>query len=181
MTTIAIVSQKGGSGKTTLALHIAASAVYAGNQVQVIDTDPQATAAAWGDWRGEFLPEVITCPPVRLFSTVERAKRAGSNVIVIDTPPHGDTASREAVRVADIVLVPTRARASICMRWRPRRGSWPMPPSRPTSSSTPFPRARPGCLRKRPRRRVTWGFRSVPITLANARLSPQRGKRRSCT
>ncbi|MCJ1959773.1 ParA family protein [Novosphingobium mangrovi (ex Hu et al. 2023)] len=111
MTTIAIVSQKGGSGKTTLALHIAASAVYAGNQVQVIDTDPQATAAAWGDWRGEFLPEVITCPPVRLFSTVERAKRAGADVIVIDTPPHGDTASREAVRVADIVLVPTKARA----------------------------------------------------------------------
>lgn len=111
MPTIAIVSQKGGSGKTTLALHLATSAVYAGYKAQVIDTDPQATAAAWGDWRGEFLPEVVTCPPVRLFSTVDRAKRNGTEVVVIDTPPHGDTASREAVRVADIVLIPTKARA----------------------------------------------------------------------
>lgn len=111
MPTIAIVSQKGGSGKTTLALHLATSAVYAGYQAKVIDVDPQATAAAWGDWRGDFLPEVVTCPPVRLFSTVDRARRDGSEVIVIDTPPHGDTASREAVRIADLVLVPTKARA----------------------------------------------------------------------
>ncbi len=111
MPTIAIVSQKGGSGKTTLALHLATSAVYAGHPAGIIDTDPQATAAAWGDWRGEFLPEVVTCPPVRLFSTVERVRRAGAEVVVIDTPPHGDTASREAVRVADLVLIPTRARA----------------------------------------------------------------------
>lgn len=111
MPTIAIVSQKGGSGKTTLALHLATSAVYAGYRASIIDTDPQATAAAWGDWRGDFLPEVITCPPVRLFSTVDRARRGGAQVIVIDTPPHGDTASREAVRVADLVLVPTKARA----------------------------------------------------------------------
>ncbi|MCJ2181723.1 ParA family protein [Novosphingobium sp. 1949] len=111
MPTIAIVSQKGGSGKTTLTLHLATSAVYAGKQATIIDTDPQATAAAWGDWRGEFLPEVVTCPPVRLFSTVERARRGGAEVVVIDTPPHGDTASREAVRLADLVLIPTKARA----------------------------------------------------------------------
>ena len=111
MPTIAIVSQKGGSGKTTMALHLATSAVYAGRETCVIDTDPQATSATWGDWRGDFKPEVMTCPPVRLFSTIEKARRGGAELIVIDTPPHGDTASREAVRVADLVLIPTRARA----------------------------------------------------------------------
>ncbi|SFF95394.1 plasmid segregation oscillating ATPase ParF [Novosphingobium sp. CF614] len=111
MPTVAIVSQKGGSGKTTLALHLATCAAYAGKQACVIDLDPQATAAVWGDWRGDFLPKVLTCPPVRLFGTIQKAVREGAELLVIDTPPHGDTASREAVRAADLVLIPTRARA----------------------------------------------------------------------
>ncbi|GGZ10823.1 ParA family protein [Novosphingobium colocasiae] len=111
MPTIAIVSQKGGSGKTTMATHLATCAAYAGSKSCVIDMDPQATAAAWGDWRGDFLPEVITCPPVRLISAIGKATRDGTEVIVLDTPPHGDLASREAVRAADLILIPTRARA----------------------------------------------------------------------
>lgn len=111
MPTVAIVSQKGGSGKTTLALHLATCAAYEGKQACVIDLDPQATAAAWGDWRGDFLPKILTCPPVRLYGTIQQAIREGTELIVIDTPPHGDLASREAVRAADLVLIPTRARA----------------------------------------------------------------------
>jgi chromosome partitioning protein len=111
MPTVAVVSQKGGSGKTTLALHLATRAAYDGRQTCVVDLDPQATAAAWGDWRGDFLPKVITCPPVRLYSTMQKAQREGTELFVIDTPPHGDTAAREAVRAADLVLIPTRARA----------------------------------------------------------------------
>lgn len=111
MPTIAIVSQKGGSGKTTLALHLATCATYDGRRTCVIDMDPQATAAAWGDWRGDFMPEVITCPPVRLASTMHKASRGGTEFIVIDTPPQSDMASREAARSADVILIPTRARA----------------------------------------------------------------------
>jgi chromosome partitioning protein len=111
MPTIAIVSQKGGSGKTTLTLHLATCATYDGRQTCVIDTDPQATAAAWGDWRGDFQPEVITCPPVRLGAAIQKAQRSGTEVIVVDTPPHGDAATREAVKAADLVLIPTRLRA----------------------------------------------------------------------
>lgn len=111
MPTVAIVSQKGGSGKTTLALNLATYAAYRGTQACVIDTDPQATAAAWGDWRGDFLPEVITSPPIRLPRMIRNATNSGTELILIDTPPQGDTATHEAVRNADIVLIPARPRA----------------------------------------------------------------------
>lgn len=111
MPTVAIVSQKGGSGKTTLALHLASCAAYAKQQSIVIDIDPQATAAAWGDWRGEFLPEIVTSPPARLGMTIRQAERRGVEFVVIDTPPHADAAMREAIKLADLVLIPTRPRA----------------------------------------------------------------------
>lgn len=109
--TIAIVSQKGGSGKTTLAVHLATRAAQAGRESCVIDTDPQATAAAWSDWRGDFLPVVVTSPPARLARTIDSARKQGVDFVVIDTPPHADAAAREAIKVADIVLIPTRPRA----------------------------------------------------------------------
>lgn len=111
MIIIAITSQKGGSGKTTLAVHLATRAAQAGYESCVIDTDPQATAAAWSDWRGDFLPVVVTAPPARLTRTIESAKKNGVDFIVIDTPPHADAAAREAIKTADIVLVPTKPRA----------------------------------------------------------------------
>ncbi|MFL0356711.1 ParA family partition ATPase [Erythrobacter sp. GH1-10] len=111
MPTIAIVSQKGGSGKTTLAVHIATRAAQAGHEACVVDTDPQATAAAWGDWRGDFLPVVVTSPPARLGRTIESAKKNKVDFVVVDTPPHADAAAREAIKVADIVLIPSKPRA----------------------------------------------------------------------
>lgn len=110
MTTIAIVSQKGGVGKTTLAIHIAAAAHAAGYVTCLIDLDPQATAAAWGDWREGNAPEVITTPPTRLARTIQAAREAGAQVVVIDTPPNADAAAREAVRAADLILIPARPR-----------------------------------------------------------------------
>ncbi|MDR7100914.1 ParA family partition ATPase [Croceicoccus sp. BE223] len=111
MPTVAIVSQKGGSGKTTLAIHLATAGAYAGKKTVVVDTDPQATAAAWADWRGDFLPEVVTSPPARLAKTVEKLAKKGADLIVIDTPPHADASAREAIKAADLVIVPTRPRA----------------------------------------------------------------------
>jgi chromosome partitioning protein len=110
-TVIAIVSQKGGSGKTTLAVHLATRAAQASYESAVIDTDPQATAAAWSDWRGDFLPVVVTAPPARLARTIASAQKNGVDFIVIDTPPHADAAAREAIKSADLVLVPTKPRA----------------------------------------------------------------------
>jgi len=111
MPTIAIISQKGGAGKTTLALHLAAAAQDAGRVALIIDTDPQATASQWAAWRRDAPPEVIDSPPPRLAAKVEAAKGQGAEMIVIDTPPHADSAARAAVEVADLVLIPCRPSA----------------------------------------------------------------------
>jgi chromosome partitioning protein len=111
MPTIAIISQKGGAGKTTLALHLAAAAHDAGRIALIIDTDPQATASQWAAWRQDAPPEVIDSPPPRLAAKAEAAKAQGAEMIVIDTPPHADSAARAAVEVADLVLIPCRPSA----------------------------------------------------------------------
>jgi len=111
MTTIAIVSQKGGSGKTTLAVNLAAAAEASGEIALIIDTDPQATASQWGAWRTDRSPEVIDSAPPRIQHKVARAKAQGATFIVIDTPPHADTAASRAVEVADLVLIPCRPSA----------------------------------------------------------------------
>lgn len=111
MPTIAIISQKGGAGKTTLALHLAAAGQDAGRAALVIDTDPQATASQWAAWRHDAPPEVIDSPPPRLAAKVAAAAGQGANLIVIDTPPHADSAARAAVEIADLVLIPCRPSA----------------------------------------------------------------------
>ncbi|PTW44224.1 plasmid segregation oscillating ATPase ParF [Sphingomonas faeni] len=111
MPIIAIISQKGGAGKTTLALHLAAAAHDAGRVALVIDTDPQATASQWAAWRQDAPPEVIDSPPPRLSAKIAQARGQGADFIVIDTPPHADSAARAAVEVADLVLIPCRPSA----------------------------------------------------------------------
>lgn len=111
MPTIAIISQKGGAGKTTLAINLAVAAQGAGRVALVIDTDPQATASQWAAWRHDTPPEVIDSPPPRLAAKVNAAAEQGAELIVIDTPPHADSAARAAVEVADLVLIPCRPSA----------------------------------------------------------------------
>ncbi|MEG8223989.1 ParA family protein [Sphingomonas sp. HH69] len=111
MPTIAIISQKGGAGKTTLAIHLAAAAEDAGYTALVIDLDPQATASQWAAWRKDAPPVVIDSAPPRLGAKIEQATTQGANFIVIDTPPHADSAASAAVEAADLVLIPCRPSA----------------------------------------------------------------------
>lgn len=111
MPTITIVSQKGGAGKTTLAIHLATANHLAGQISLIVDTDPQATASQWGQWRSGEAPDVIDCAshaplPRKLAQAVE----LGAEFIVIDTPPHADIMAREACRAADLILIPCRPR-----------------------------------------------------------------------
>ncbi len=111
MQTIAIISQKGGAGKTTLAVNLAAEAARSRVSL-IIDTDPQATASRWGQWRGGRDPEVVDCgAPTLLAGKLTRASELGADLAVIDTPPHADAMARQAARLADLLLIPCRPRA----------------------------------------------------------------------
>ena len=111
MQTIAIVSQKGGAGKTTLAVNLAAEAARSCVSL-IIDTDPQATASRWGQWRGGGDPEVVDCgAPSLLAGKLAKAAELGAELVVIDTPPHADAMARQAARLADLLLIPCRPRA----------------------------------------------------------------------
>ena len=111
MTTLASVSPKGGTGKTTLAIHLAAAAERKGEVALIIDADPQATASQWAAWREEAPPEVIDSAPPRIAAKIAQAKAAGATFIVIDTPPHADMTASKAMEAADLVLIPCRPSA----------------------------------------------------------------------
>jgi chromosome partitioning protein len=87
MKTIAIVSQKGGAGKTTIAVHLATAAAAAGHAAAIIDLDPQGTAASWGDRRQAASPEVVSGQAARLQVLIDAARDAGADLLVIDTAP----------------------------------------------------------------------------------------------
>lgn len=108
MKTISIVSQKGGAGKTTLAIHLAVAASQAGMNTAVIDLDPQASSAKWADRRQAELPVVISAHASRLAQVLETVRAEGGELVLIDTAPHSDNAALEAARMADVVLIPCR-------------------------------------------------------------------------
>jgi chromosome partitioning protein len=108
MKTIAILSQKGGTGKTTLTLHLAVAAEMAGHPTVVIDLDPQASASGWKDSRADEAPAVVSVPATRLPQAVQAAQEGGAGLVLIDTAPHSESASLAAARAADLVLIPCR-------------------------------------------------------------------------
>jgi chromosome partitioning protein len=111
MKIVAIISQKGGAGKTTLAVHLAAAAAASGHSTAIIDLDPQATAASWGDRRTANAPEVISGQAARLPALVSAARENGADFLVLDTAPNADQVVSLAARAADLVLIPCRAAA----------------------------------------------------------------------
>jgi chromosome partitioning protein len=106
MRTIALISQKGGVGKTTLAIHLATAFETAGRQTLLVDLDPQTSAAEWKDARQAEQPYVMAVPPSRLGKTLEAAKEHGAELVVLDTAPHSEGTALDAARAADLILVP---------------------------------------------------------------------------
>lgn len=108
MKTLAIISQKGGVGKTTLATAIAVAAEKSGRQTAVFDLDPQASAAFWKDTRSGESPAVLAIPPARLQHMLEAAEHSGCELAIVDAPPFAKDIAYEAAQVADFILIPTR-------------------------------------------------------------------------
>jgi chromosome partitioning protein len=109
MFTVAILSQKGGTGKTTLALHLAVAAEKAGQLAAVVDLDPQASAAGWKDSRRAETPVVVSIPSTRLPQALEAARLGGAELAIIDSAPHSGEVALAAAEAADLVLIPCRA------------------------------------------------------------------------
>lgn len=111
MHTIAIISQKGGAGKTTLAIHLAVAAQVAGYPAAIFDLDPQATAETWAQWRDERPPEVVPAKAATLPRAIDKAREAGAGVLVLDTPGAAEGAALTAATAADLILIPCRPRS----------------------------------------------------------------------
>lgn len=106
MLTIALISQKGGVGKTTLAIHLATAYAALDKQTLLVDLDPQTSAAEWKDARQAEHPYVMAVPSSRLGKTLETARANGADVVILDTAPHSEGTALEAARAADLILVP---------------------------------------------------------------------------
>lgn len=108
MKTIAVLSQKGGTGKTTLALHLAVAAEAAGHTAAVIDLDPQSSAGGWGESRSGEGPTVAIAHAPRLASILEAAAANGATLAILDTAPHSQGDALAAAKAADFILIPCR-------------------------------------------------------------------------
>lgn len=110
MRTITIASQKGGSGKTTLALHLGTLAQRDGATL-LVDADPQGSLTFWFERREPERPIVIPLSANRLGDVLETAAGEGIAFVFVDTPPHDSAGMAAAMRSADLVLIPARPSA----------------------------------------------------------------------
>lgn len=109
MQIIGIASQKGGSGKTTLAGHLAVEAERAGaGPVALVDTDPQGSLSEWWNARAVETPRFARTTAARLAQDVEQLRALGIKLLVIDTPPAIEATISDVINLCDLVVVPVR-------------------------------------------------------------------------
>jgi chromosome partitioning protein len=109
MRTIAFASQKGGTGKSTLAIGLAVVAMEDGERVFILETDPQGTVSYWSARRSNPEPAVERITNrFRLERALRDLKQRGYTLAIIDTPGSDSDVVTEAIRLADLCLIPAR-------------------------------------------------------------------------
>ncbi len=113
MKILAVISQKGGSGKSTISVHLAAYAHQKGLHPAMIDLDPQASSYKWNSGREdghEKSPrlEVVQGTAAKLPSLLDLAQRNKIELVIIDTAPHSDSAAAIVAQLADFIVIPCR-------------------------------------------------------------------------
>lgn len=104
--TLACVNPKGGSGKTTIAVHLGVVAHRSGYSAKIVDADPQGSVVDWS----RRTPEEYDGPPVEHVRTEDSLTPhiEGAEVVVIDSPARLDERTGAVLSVADLALVPVR-------------------------------------------------------------------------
>lgn len=105
---IGVLNQKGGVGKTTLSVNIAAALARTGKRVLLIDADPQGSALDWAAAReGAPLFAVVGLPKPSIHKELALVGE-GYDVVVIDGPPRVTDLARSAIMASDVVLIPVQ-------------------------------------------------------------------------
>jgi chromosome partitioning protein len=103
-TVVVLLGMKGGTGKSTVAIHLAVAAQQAGRRVTLLDTDPQATSMAWRRQREASEPHVVAS---RAFEAGKRIAANGEcDLIVVDTPPRAEADISRLATLADLIVIP---------------------------------------------------------------------------
>lgn len=108
MKVIAIVSEKGGAGKTVAAVNLAVTAESHGIATVIFDVDPRANSAVWGDKRPDQIPQVIPAQVPRLAVLLDKAREQGADLVIIDTPGNALSVAEAVCPHADLILIPCR-------------------------------------------------------------------------
>jgi chromosome partitioning protein len=109
MQVVTLASRKGGSGKTTLAGHLAVEAERRGDgPVALVDLDPQGSLADWWNARTAETPVFAQASVIRLAEDLRQLRDAGIKLLVIDTPPALNDSIRRVVELSDLVVIPAR-------------------------------------------------------------------------
>ena len=105
---IGVLNQKGGVGKTTLSVNLAAQFAKNGARVLLIDADPQGSALDWAAARMEdSLFSVIGLPRATIHKEISQVGQ-GYDVIFIDGPPRVTELARSAIMASDLILIPVQ-------------------------------------------------------------------------
>jgi chromosome partitioning protein len=108
MRTLALVAEKGGSGKSLIAVHLAVCAVRRRQRVVLIDLDRQKNVCKWGERRKSDDVTITAARVQELPGLIASARRQEADLVILDTPGRADIVSAQVLDVADVVLVPCR-------------------------------------------------------------------------
>jgi chromosome partitioning protein len=123
MKAITFVTQKGGSGKSTLCINLAVAAQEAGRSVCILEMDRQATVSDWAEHRTSETPEVAQIDAPQLDEVMKNLRGSAYDYVFIDTPGVDSPGTLSAIRAADLCIIPCRPTPADLRAFKPTRAA----------------------------------------------------------